>query len=160
MRQPRFLLAFVLGALVGAGCNPYSPEPANDEPGTAETAEQLVGSWQLEVLQGKAVEPPGGKGMASKLTLSPDGKASGFGGCNQFSVTYERQGRDLSFGTITSTKMACPDMMDMERGFFTALEATRRYRIEDGRLELLDGQGATLARLRFDETPSKSPEGR
>lgn len=158
MNQPRILLAVLLGALMGAGCNPISPESGNDGPGTAETAEQLAGSWQLEVLQGKAVEPPGGKGMASKLTLSPDGRASGFGGCNQFSATYERQGGNLSFGTITSTKMACPNMMDMERGFFSVLATTRQFRIEDGRLELLDGQGATLARLQADTSP-KSPDG-
>lgn len=152
MHQPRFLLAVLFSVVMGAGCNPTNPDTPGNATSAAEEAEQLIQSWRLEVLRGKAVDPPGGKGMASRLHLMPDGEGWGFGGCNQFSITYERQDGELSFGTITSTKVACPDMMDMERGFFAVLNKTRGYRIEDGRLELLDAQGATLARLQADDT--------
>lgn len=134
-----------------AGCNPPATERVSDE-----SAAELTRSWQLERLHGEVLTPPDRKEMAATLTLSPDGEASGDGGCNQFSVTYEHQGGDLSFGTITATKMACPDVMDIERGFFEALNETRRFRLQDDRLELLDDEGGALAVLRAIEPP-KAP---
>lgn len=158
MRQLRFLLAFVLGALVGAGCNPQVPQSANDGQGAAEREARLTGTWRLETLHGEAVGPSGGGEAAPTLTLSPDGKASGSGGCNQFSTTYEHQSREIGFGRITATKMACPETMDLEREYFDALNEARRYRIRDGGLELLDDQDGVLGRLLPGE--SAGPEGK
>lgn len=134
-----------------AGCNPPATERASDE-----SAAELTRSWGLERLHGKVLTPPDRKEVAATLALSPEGEASGDGGCNRFSVSYELRNGDLSFGTITATKMACPDVMDIERGFFEALNETRGYRLEDGRLELLDGEGATLAVLNAIELPGPS----
>lgn len=134
-----------------AGCNPAATERASDE-----SAADLTRSWGLERLHGKVLTPPDRKEVAATLTLTPDGEASGDGGCNRFSVSYEHRNGNLSFGTITATKMACPQVMDIERGFFDALNGTRRYRLEDGRLELLDGEGGALAVLKAIEPP-KAP---
>jgi heat shock protein HslJ len=134
-----------------AGCN----QPATERVSDGSEAD-LTGSWQLERLHGEALTPPDRKDMAATLTLSPGGEASGDGGCNRFSVSYEHRNGHLSFGTITATKMACSDVMEIERGFFEALNETRRYRFQDDRLELLDGEGATLAVLRAIEPPGPS----
>lgn len=146
MSLPRSLSALLVGAVVIAGCTPSATERASDE-----SAAELTRSWELERLRGEALTPPERKETAATLILSPDGEASGDGGCNRFSVSYDLEDGDLSFGTITATKMACPDVMDIERGFFEALSETRRYRLEDGRLELLDGGGGTLAVLTATE---------
>lgn len=151
MPLPRSLPALLVGAVMAAGCTPPATEGAPDG-----STGELTRSWQLERLHGEVLTPPDRKEVTATLALSPDGEASGDGGCNRFSVPYEHRNGDLSFGTITATKMACPDVMDIERGFFEALNETRRYRLEDGRLELLDGGGATLAVLQAIEPPGPS----
>lgn len=151
MLLSRLRLALLVGAVMVAGCSPPATERGSGGP-----AAELTRSWRLERLHGEAVTPPERKEMAATLTLSPDREASGDGGCNRFSVTYEHQDGNLSFGTITATKMACPDAMEIERGFFDALNKTRGYRLEDGRLELLNAEGETLAALKAIEPP-KAP---
>ncbi len=151
MRQPRFLLVVVLGALIGAGCNPQVPQSTNDGQSAAELKARLTGTWRLETLHGEAVGPFDSGQAAPTLTLSPDGKVSGSGGCNRFSTTYEHQDREIGFGRIVATKMACPGTTAMEREYFGALNEARRYRIRDGGLELLNDQGDVLGRLRPDK---------
>jgi heat shock protein HslJ len=53
----------------------------------------------------------------------------------------------LKFGPIGATKRACPDLDEgVETEFFKVLDATRRWRIVHGALELLNGD-LVLARL-------------
>jgi len=68
-------------------------------------------------------------------------------GCNRFFGGYELEGSALTFGTIGATKGACPDLEEaVETEFFKVLDATCRWRIVDGTLELLNGD-LVLARL-------------
>ena len=68
-------------------------------------------------------------------------------GCNRFFGEYDLNGMALKFGPIGATKRACPDLEEgVETEFFKALDATRRWRIVDGTLELLNGD-LVLARL-------------
>jgi heat shock protein HslJ len=54
----------------------------------------------------------------------------------------------LKFGLIGATKRACPDLEEgVETEFLKVLDATRRWRIVDETLELLNGD-LVLARLR------------
>ena len=60
---------------------------------------------------------------------------------------YELNGEALKFGPIGATKRACPDLEEaVETEFLKVLDATRRWRIVDGTLELLNGD-LVLARL-------------
>ena len=74
------------------------------------------------------------------------GHVTGSGGCNRFTGGYESGAGTLRFGALASTRMACP-AMDTETEFLKALEGTRRFRLAGRHLELLDEQGAVLARL-------------
>ena len=61
---------------------------------------------------------------------------------------YTRDGTTLTLGPLASTKKACPPaIMDQEAKFHQALGETRGYRFENGRLFLLDAQGAAVMRL-------------
>jgi heat shock protein HslJ len=74
-------------------------------------------------------------------------QASGYAGCNRFFGGYELNGKVLKFGPIGATRRACPDLEEaIETEFFKVLDATRRWRIVDGTLELLNGD-LVLARL-------------
>jgi heat shock protein HslJ len=75
-------------------------------------------------------------------------QVTGYAGCNRFFGLYVLEGEVLTFGPIGATKRACPDLQEGgETEFFKVLDATRRWRIVDGTLELLNGD-LVLARLR------------
>jgi heat shock protein HslJ len=76
---------------------------------------------------------------------------NGSGGCNRMFGSYELNGDALTFGDIGSTKMACPDIMDIESSFLPALQRAAKWRITGQRLDLLDSGGALVAR--FDAKP-------
>ena len=76
----------------------------------------------------------------------------GRGGCNSFRGRWTLDGETLTLGPIASTRRACPPpQMQQETRFLAALEATRGFRIEDGRLILLDAAGTPVARLERQE---------
>ena len=81
------------------------------------------------------------------IVLDPGSKrATGSGGCNRISGSYETGNGTLRFSPMISTQMACPSM-ETETAFLRALNATRRYRIQGRTLELMDGDGKPLVRL-------------
>jgi heat shock protein HslJ len=80
-----------------------------------------------------------GRSAPTLLLSARDARASGFAGCNQFTGRYELSGDALRLGPLAMTRMACPDSMDLEQRYSSALEATRTYRIKGSQLELLAG---------------------
>ncbi len=105
----------------------------------------LLATWTVDAIGGE----PAAAGVASYLTLSADGRAEGSGGCNRFSGGWTADGAALRIGPLAATRRAClPAPMQQEDRFFAALEAARGFRIEAGRLVLVDAAGAPLARLR------------
>ena len=74
------------------------------------------------------------------------GAVSGSGGCNRFTASYRADGDHLTIERGATTMMACPEpQATVEMAFQAALEATKAYRIEDGRLAWLDAEGRELA---------------
>jgi heat shock protein HslJ len=66
---------------------------------------------------------------------------------------YELNGDALRFSGIGSTRMACPDGMDVESGFLSALMRVAKWRVTGQQLELSDSTGVVLAR--FDARPKR-----
>jgi heat shock protein HslJ len=78
-----------------------------------------------------------------------DDGVSGSTGVNFLSGTYERDGDELKFGPLITTRRAGPPaLMQQEVAFNRALEATAGWRIREGALELLDADGNPVARFR------------
>lgn len=153
--MPRFVpTIFVLG-LVCAACD-RAPDGAGDPREAAKGAAASLADtrWRLTALGGEPVEAPGGKGTVPFIQFLPGGEMSGFGGCNRFTGEFEREGGHLSIGAIVSTKMACPDIGDLEQRFFSTLDRVGGYRVEDGRLVLLDERGRGIARLESAPGPT------
>lgn len=74
-----------------------------------------------------------------------DGIVQGESGCNSFSGGYELSGDSLTFGPLASTMMACEQpQSDVEAAVLAGLEATATFRVEEGRLVLLDEAGSQL----------------
>lgn len=79
------------------------------------------------------------------------GRVSGSGGCNQLLGGFEQQGERLKFKALASTMMACPEGMDQEVRLLQSLERVELFRLRGNHLDLLDAQGAMIAR--FEATP-------
>ena len=116
-------------------------------PSQAQAPSPLAGtSWQLVELNGQPLVPGG-----EPLTLvfaADEPRASGYGGCNQFSGPYTQNGASLRLGPLASTRRAClePALNTQETAYFQALDSTTRYSSENGQLVLYRGN-QVLARF-------------
>jgi len=103
--------------------------------------------WRLVTLDGQPVKFEG-PGREPHLLLHVDGKrATGSGGCNTYSGTYQADGKKLSISSVASTMMACVKGMENESAFYAALAATQGYRIAGESLTLTGSAGKVLATL-------------
>ena len=91
---------------------------------------ELIGTyWRLAELNGEMVNTPEGMKEAHMILAGAESRVHGNAGCNNFFGQFKTSENTLAFSAIGSTMMACPQAMDTERGFLTALGATTRYEI-------------------------------
>ncbi len=129
----RLVWAMLLSVAVGSGCATSRHMAASPQ-----------GHWLAEDIGGGGVIDD----LQTTLDIAGDGRVSGSGGCNRYGGKAEIDGSSIVIGPVAATKMACiPAPMDQETKFFDALDKARSWRIEDGKLLLLDGSGAILARF-------------
>lgn len=132
--------------------NPAAPVPM---PGTEWG---LSFWWQADREQWKPVVPT----SATNIAFGEGGEASGSGGCNNYTVSYEGDPQiekvmeatdtyaelpTLTFGPVAAQQAACeePDgIMDQEQGYFTALGSVAYYFKLGGMLMMLDAEGTPL----------------
>ena len=103
--------------------------------------------WKLTRLGGKAVTVTAKQREPYFVLDNKTKRIAGFGGCNRFAGTYQRNGDRLTFGKMAMTFMACSEGMEIERDFVAALEQGRSWKILGDHLELFDSSGSLLARL-------------
>jgi heat shock protein HslJ len=104
--------------------------------------------WTLVSVDGFASLP---SGVATPtIRFGSDGQLSGNTGCNLASGSYTTSGDSLTVGPLISTRRACADERgnELERAYVRAAEATRRFRVANGELELVDEGGRTVAKFR------------
>lgn len=106
----------------------------------------LVGTWELDYIDGSGVTfnelYPNKK---PSITFdSSSGKVSGNGGCNNFNSNVEVHGRNIKFGPIASTRMACQG--NGESLFFQTLEKINVQSVNGDQLTLIVGD---IAKMRF-----------
>ncbi len=146
----RALLSLVLLIAIPA-CQPKPPdETPVPSPTTSSAPAPAITDrdWELSAL-GEIVEPRGNGGQPVTLRLdSASSRASGSAGCNRYSATYTLSGDSLTFGPGMSTKMACPDGMEIESRFLTSLASFKTFLATDTTLVLGDATGP-LARFRL-----------
>lgn len=111
-------------------------------------ASQLEGAWVLDSLGAPQGLSPADPSVTTNITFG-DGEVQGSGGVNSFSGTYEAaDGGDLTFGALQSTEMAgSPQAMEQEGAFFSALQETRHFELNGGKLILTSSGNDTLAIL-------------
>jgi len=136
----------------GTSADTSTPTSATAAPGGT-SPDLRKTTWQLVSLGDKPVSVPDSQ-RTPHIILQPDSKqVSGSGGCNRVFGVYELNGDALRFSGIGSTRMACPDGMDVESAFLSALLRVAKWRVAGQQLELSDSSGAVLAR--FDARPKR-----
>jgi len=71
-------------------------------------------------------------------------QASGFGSCNNYKSSFERNRETLNFGFVTSTAKECklpPGILTQESAYFNALEQVSAYQVDGSQLVMTDASG-------------------
>ncbi|RCS23155.1 META domain-containing protein [Phyllobacterium salinisoli] len=113
----------------------------------ADTAQEYPienSTWLVEDIYGAGVVD----NAQTTLTIGDDGEVSGSSGCNRYFTKASVAADTLSFAEVGSTYMQCPPaLMNQESKFFDALGKTQSYRLDLGKLLLLDGEGKEILRF-------------
>lgn len=116
--------------------------------------EPLAGTrWTLAQLNGQAPVPGLGDATPTLEFAAGEPRASGNGGCNQFSGSYTQDGASLRFGPLVSTRRACADEAAnrQETAYLRALESTTRFSATAEMLTLYAGDQAVAQFARTAE---------
>lgn len=80
------------------------------------------------------------------ILFEVDGGITGHGGCNRFSGSLEQSGSGIGVGQLSTTRMACGDViMGRESAFIDAVQKTTDFRSGGDRMSLLDKDNNVLA---------------
>lgn len=101
-------------------------------------------SWRLTELNGRAPVAAPSDGVPTLQFDASEPRASGNGGCNQYTGPYTQSGSSLRFGPIVATRRACVDEAAnrQETAFLEALHSTTRFTATGGELVLYAGERA------------------
>jgi heat shock protein HslJ len=102
--------------------------------------------WRTIAIDGNPVTVPSNQ-REPHLKFSADGKVSGSTGCNRLAGAYKLEGNKLQFSKLITTKMACPQVGDLEKNFLQAVHATAAMQISGNTLMLKDANGKVRMRL-------------
>jgi putative lipoprotein len=143
------MFRLAIAALFLAGCTLAPAEPTGAV--AAQPQPAIEGAeWRAVEIDGAAVAGPGPRSLTLRMA---SGRAGGGAGCNNYAGDYAlAAGQGIRFGSLGGTRMLCHDqVMALERRFFSALAAARRYTIAaDGSL-LLSGENGRSIRVVRDE---------
>ncbi len=121
------------------------------------SAPPIEGRWRLVDMGGRPTPPVSSDAPPVTAEFS-SGRLSGFGGCNQYTTSYQTSGEQLKVGTIASTQKACQEpLMQQEFYYLAALEGAQTYKINAQKLQITyqTAQGAGI--LRFVAEPPPEP---
>ena len=91
--------------------------------------------WVLVEMKGVPVQQSGGRNDAFIRFNVPERRFNGNGGCNQMSGNYTLDGKEIHFGEVLSTKMACADI-EFETAFLSTLNSVEKYEMKGNDLLL------------------------
>lgn len=143
LQAVRLLLAIAALAGLGACAADSTPSPAPQPPHLEGTA------WLWIAPAGLAVS-----GGAPATLQIAEGRAQGSDGCNRYAMPLQTAGGRFALGAPgVGTRRACPpDVARAAEAFQSALQRARAWRLQDGRLQLLDGEGRLLVQLAAQAT--------
>lgn len=108
----------------------------------------LVGTkWLLVELRGQKVVNSADSKEVTFLQLTEDGRANAYAGCNRMFGGYElKEGLQIRFTAMASTRMACPDM-NTEQVLGEVLDTADNFSLNGHTMTLNKARMAPLARF-------------
>src|SRR5262245_6726794 len=103
--------------------------------------------WKLVGLHGAPVQVAENQREPHLIFANFEPRVSGSGGCNRVTGSFELDGNTLRLGQMAATRMACLRGMEQEQAFLQSMTKVERYRISGSHLDMLDAQGAVVARF-------------
>lgn len=98
--------------------------------------------WRAAFIDQKPVElGPDGEEITLEIGIDT---ASGFSGCNRYTSSFSQDESLIEFGTIASTRRACPGTDNLESKLFIALDGAVRYTLRNRVLTLYSAEPALL----------------
>jgi len=128
----KFIIVLSFGLLLIA-CNSIQKPADNLLEGT---------SWKLIYVQKHLVTD----GITITAAFQ-DGAVSGSSGCNSYSGSYETDEKEISFGPLASTLMACmdpDDVMEQESQYLAWLQEAQTFSVTQGELMIFRHDGEAL----------------
>ena len=107
-------------------------------------------AWQvLSVSNGRGALASVVSGTQLDATFGENGIVGGSTGCNTYRGLYTVTGATIAFGSLVSTRRACPseEATAQEQAFLAALGASTRFELRGDRLTLRDDAGAAQVDL-------------
>ncbi|MBC8052568.1 MAG: META domain-containing protein [Sphingobacteriaceae bacterium] len=127
-------ILIIFAAITFVSCNAIKPQ---NSPLSLDGPE-----WQLTAIEHKPVVANG------RAYLKFDGKdleVKGKAFCNSITADYERMGdKQVTFQEITSTKMFCDGVMNLEEQMVSNLRRVKKFEIRNGMLYLSDSDNVLL----------------
>lgn len=115
---------------------------------TAESVRNANGeNDSISIISGAWIDPSAHTGSEQKtfVQFHPDGKVSGFAGCNRFFGTFVATDSTLDVGPLATTRMACPDaIMQQEMAFLGKIGGAAGYQITGHAMTLQATDGIVL----------------
>lgn len=129
-------LFLALAALIASGC----------AKSTTDTMPMTIsGEWVLVAYGASSNPTPALPDVETSFLLGEDGEFSGTAGCNSLGSEYQLDEDRITFGSISSTRMACPGVMDQEYGVLDILSENRLSITFDGnQMALTSEDGASV----------------
>lgn len=108
--------------------------------------------WVLTELQGQPVAAGGPRGDLPRLEISlTEGRVTGTTGCNRLNGPLKADTRQIQFGPLATTRMACPgEVGQLESKFLGELNKPVTYRVGDNKLTLLRDNKPIMAFKKVD----------
>ncbi len=96
--------------------------------------------WVLQTLHGQPISKSAGQGELPRLEIQlTEGRVTGTTGCNRLMGPVQADSRQIKFGSLAITRMACPgEVARLEGDFLEALNLPLTYDVADGNLTLLN----------------------
>ncbi len=114
--------------------SPSKPQASSTLP-PQDVSQPLLGTWQVESIQGKAVIDR----SPARFIFSDKQQVSGSASCNNFSTYYQLSDNHLTIQPAAVTRKMCPPvLMNQETRFLAGLAQIKRYQLKQNKLYLLD----------------------
>jgi heat shock protein HslJ len=105
----------------------------------------ITGQWKLVSYGPAGSQIPALSNVNTNIEFTADGKLNGNVGCNSFGGDYKVNGKNLTFGPIMSTMMACGGQVDeQEMAAIAVFQKSAAFVLDGNSLTITSADGKSV----------------